>query len=165
MLTTVTATAQSDTSTTVPVRHDKPGVPAVEITLAGGPLMDQLKRQADSAAVHGQLVLIDVGAPWCAPCQTFQHTLSDSVMVQSLKGVRLVHLDFDTWYDELVKHGYLGTYDLPELFLLTRDGGKGESFEKGRWLDYADSVHTQTTAQAFGPPLRAFLMAARKKTP
>lgn len=164
-----TATAQADTGSTTSlladsiITHGGPGVPVIEVTLAGGPLRDQLKRQADSATAHGQLVLVDVGAPWCGPCRTFQQTLSDSVMIQSLKGVRLVHLNFDTWYDELVERGYLGSYDLPELFLLTRDGGKGASFEKGRWLDYADSVHAKTTAQAYGPPLRTFIQEARNQ--
>ncbi|HXC25202.1 MAG TPA: thioredoxin family protein [Gemmatimonadaceae bacterium] len=75
------------------VSRGHPGVPVIEITPAGGPLTDQFKRQADSAAAHGQLVLVDVGAPWCGPCQAFQQTLSDPVMMQSLKGARLVHLD------------------------------------------------------------------------
>lgn len=137
------------------------GVPVVTLTPAGGPLVDQLKREADSATAHGQLPLVDVGAPWCGPCQAFEKTLHDPVMVASLKGARLIHLDFDTWYHDLVNAGYLGSYDLPELFLLKPDGSLGDHFDKGHWQDHADSAHTKTVAEMMGPPLQFFLASVQ----
>lgn len=143
-----------------------PGVPVIEIVPAGGPLVDQLKRQADSAAAHGQIVLVVIGTPECGLCLAFQHTLSDPVMVQSLKAARVVHINYNIWSTEIAQQSLFTRGDgaLPELFLLTRNGGEGESFDKTLWSAYGDSVHATTTAQAYGPPLRAFVLAALEKT-
>ena len=148
-------------------------VPVIKLEPSGGDLRVQLKREVDSATAHGQTVLVDLGAPWCGQCQQFEHTFSDSVMVSALSSARLVHLDFDTWYSQLVAGGYVAAYDLPELFLLTPDGGKGASFDRAAtWDVYSDSLSQADSvknsggkhrrdAEFMAPPLQAFLESAR----
>jgi hypothetical protein len=135
----------------------------IEITKAGGSLIQQLKRQADSAAAHGQVVLVDVGTVGCVRCIVFKKSLVDPIMVTSLKKARLIYVDFDVWSHELINNAYLDSYYLPEFFLLKADGKKGDAFDKGRWQDYADSAHVPDGAQMMGPPLEEFVAAHLNK--
>lgn len=148
--------------------HAKHAVPVVVLSPTGGPLLTQLKREVDSATIHDRLVLVDVGAPWCKPCLQFEQTLSDSLMIAALASARLVHLDFDTWKSELIKNGYIASYDLPELFLLTSTGDRGASFAHAIWYDYADSLRNAGVpithdAEFMAPPMRAFLDSVKRE--
>lgn len=134
-----------------------------ELVPAGGALVAQLQAQAESAAMHEQLVLVVVGSPSCGPCLAFQHALAEPVMVPFLKSARVVHLDERTWARALTLGDYLDGEDLPQLFLLTPNGRRGATFDKGRWSDSVGNENVQTRARAYGPPLQTFVADAKRQ--
>jgi hypothetical protein len=124
-----------------------------------------LAREADSAARHGQLALVDLGRKDCEVCHVFHHTFTDRVMIEALKGARLIELDGDDWSSQAITDGFQFDGDLPLLFVVTPEGWEGAVFNHSGWADAKAKLGSKATdAQVMGPPLQAFLAHVRDST-
>jgi hypothetical protein len=132
------------------------GVPAIELAVDGGSMQDQLKQQAALAAKDGKRLLIEIGASWCGPCQAFLHSLSDPIMVDALKDVRVVRVDFNRWGQAFVNGVYPTPPALPAFFLINTDGTEGTQFNTNDWQALANQYGT-LDARVMGPPLKEFI--------
>jgi hypothetical protein len=132
------------------------GVQAIELAVDGGSVQDQLKHQAALAAKDGKRLLIEIGASWCGPCQAFVHSLGDSVMVDALKDVRVVRVDFNRGGQAFVNGVYPTPSALPAFFLINADGTEGTQFDTNAWQALANQYGT-LDARVMGPPLKEFI--------
>ncbi|MBL8786135.1 MAG: thioredoxin family protein [Deltaproteobacteria bacterium] len=87
----------------------------------------------------GQVVLVEVGAEWCGPCQQLKNEVLDTPAGRELLGDDVgILVDFDSDYGQEVKRGY-GVMVVPSLLVLHAEGyelGRVQGYRSKReWLD------------------------------
>ena len=133
-------------------------VPVVTVTPGTEPLHTVLAREADSAATHGQLALVDMGTKGCEICHIFHNTLTDSVLIGALRGARLIEADLDEWSFKATIDGFEFSGALPILFVVTPEGRIGPIFNHSGWDDQLKKLGASAIdGRVLGPPLRTFL--------
>jgi thiol-disulfide isomerase/thioredoxin len=133
-----------------------------EPQIAAGPLEQQIRKLATEAAKQGKVTLVEVGAPWCGPCQTFAHSLTDSLMIDALHDAQLVRINFNHWGGAFVNGVYKTPSALPTIFLVNPDGTPGQAFDVNNWASLANQYGT-LDARAMAPPLKTFIAEAKAK--
>jgi len=137
-------------------------VPVVTVTLGTEALHVLLAREADSAAAHGQVALVDMGTKSCEICQIFHRTLTDSVMIAALRGARLIEADLDAWSFKATTDGFEFSGALPIIFVVTPEGREGAIFNHTAWDEQLKQLGaTAVDGRVLGPPLQAFLAHVR----
>lgn len=139
-----------------------PGVTVTTVTPGTEPLHVLLAREADSAAAHGQLALVDMGTRSCEICQVFHRTLTDSVMIAALRGAWLIEADLDAWSFKATTDGFAFSGALPILFVATPEGREGAVFNHTAWDEQLKKLGAPAVdGRVLGPPLQAFLAHVR----
>lgn len=87
----------------------------------------------------GQVVLVEVGAEWCGPCQQLKNEVLDTPAGRELLGDDIgILVDFDSDYGQEVKRGY-GVMVVPSLLVLHAEGfeiGRVQGYRSKReWID------------------------------
>lgn len=87
----------------------------------------------------GQVVLVEVGAEWCGPCQQLKNEVLDTPAGRELLGDDVgVLVDFDSDYGQEVKRAY-GVMVVPSLLVLHAEGyeiGRVQGYRSKReWLE------------------------------
>jgi hypothetical protein len=149
---------EATTSVSTPTAAGSPYEPQI----VAGPLEQQIRKVATAAAKQGKLTLVEVGAPWCGPCQIFAHSLTDSLMIDALHDVQLVRINFNLWGGAFVNGVYKTPSALPTLFLVNADGTPSEPFDVNNWASLANQYGT-LDARAMAPPLKTFIAEAKAK--
>jgi hypothetical protein len=140
-------------------------VPVVTLVPGTEPLHVLLAREADSAAAHGQIALVDMGSKGCQICQIFHHALADSTMISALRGARLIEADYDDWSFQATTDGFQFDGALPILFVVTPEGREGAIFDHTAWNAQMKKMGTSVVdGRVLGPPLQAFLTHVRDST-
>jgi hypothetical protein len=140
-------------------------VPVIRLVPGNEPLHARLAREVDSAARHGQVVLVDVGSKGCKVCHIFHNALTDPVMVAALKDVRLIEMDYDDWSFRATTDGFEFSGALPILFIATSEGREGAIFNHNAWAKQRTALGADATAaQWMAPPLQTFIKHVRDST-
>ena len=105
----------------------------VDIDPSAGPLEHQLRRHAKRGSEAGQLVVLEMGAPWCPPCKRAKGLLAEDAVKVELDGVVVLRANSDVWGEDLDALGFDAPV-IPVYYLLDAKGGpSGSSVRGDRW--------------------------------
>ncbi len=113
-----------------------PGVSLTDVTVAGGPLVEQLHREAAQARKRGLQPVAELTADWCKPCKAIKRYLGDPMMVDAFKGVHLIRVTLDDWKNADLAAAGLRTPGVPTFFALDAGGRPtGRTITSSVWGD------------------------------
>ncbi len=116
-----------------PSAESAPALSIVELKMSAGPLRQQLRLHAKRGAKNGQRVVLEMGAPWCPPCQRAKALLAEAQVKAELDGVVLLRADSDVWGEQLDALGFDAPV-IPVYYALDEAGGpSGDSARGDRW--------------------------------
>jgi hypothetical protein len=116
------------------------GVSLAELGAAGGPLADQVRREAAQARKRGLQPVAELSADWCKPCAAIKRYLGDPAMVDAFKG---------GWKEAELSAAGLRTVGVPMFFALDANGRP-----TGRTI--TSSVWGDDIPANMAPPLKRF---------
>jgi thiol:disulfide interchange protein len=99
-----------------------------ELTLTPdhGTLVAQLHAVVQRARHTSHMTIVDVGAPWCMACHTLDTFLHSAEMQRAMRGIQLVHLNFDFWAESLDSLGVAASDSaIPVIFVIDSAGRPG----------------------------------------
>jgi thiol-disulfide isomerase/thioredoxin len=98
------------------------GAPLVQIVPAeDGPVAPLVQRELDKARADGRVLLVDVGASWCEPCQRFHAAAVAGELDALFPTLRLLEFDLDRDKQRLAEAGYVSRL-IPLFALPLADG-------------------------------------------
>jgi thiol:disulfide interchange protein len=131
------------------------GVSLTDVAATGGPLGEQLKREAALARKRGLQPVAELTADWCKPCKAIKRYLDDPLMVDAFKGVYLIRVTLDDWKQEELDAAGLRTPGVPTFFALDASGRPtGRTITSSVW---GDDIPVN-----MAPPLKRFFATLKK---
>jgi thiol:disulfide interchange protein len=135
--------------------HAAAGVSLTDVAASGGPLADQLKREAAAARKRGLQPVAELTADWCKPCRAIKRYLDDPMMVDAFKGVYLIRVTLDDWKQDELDAAGLRTPGVPTFFALDPSGRPtGRTITSSVW---GDDIPVN-----MAPPLKRFFASLKK---
>jgi hypothetical protein len=103
-----------------------------------GDLKTMLAREAQKAADHGQMPVVEFDATWCPPCKAIDQGLREKnkLMLDAYTGTYIIKLDVDEWGWSDSKFHEFDFDGIPVYFKLDSKGNPtGETVDGNAWGD------------------------------